>query len=262
MKVFKDLFPGKELVISENKEETEVGISLLFGSETNRCKRKILFITENWRCDVSPYDFLISHFDADFVYGKKNLYLPLFPIYFPPHILEKKPEVTAEKRKFCCFIVSNPHQPMRGDFFHFVSEYMKVDSGGKYLNNIGGQIPGTHSEKDIIDFISGYNFCICFENSSCPGYCTEKIAQCMAAGTIPVYWGDPDVCNYFNEKSFLRVKSHEDFQSVREKMKELQENLDLYREMYKENWVRSETVEKFSDKEIASFGEKILSYKR
>lgn len=36
-------------------------------------------------------------------------------------------------------------------------------------------------------------FCLCFENSIHPGYRTEKILDAMAAGSIPIYFGDPSV---------------------------------------------------------------------
>ena len=34
-----------------------------------------------------------------------------------------------------------------------------------------------------------YKFNICFENSSTPGYVTEKIIQSMYVNSIPIYWG-------------------------------------------------------------------------
>ena len=34
---------------------------------------------------------------------------------------------------------------------------------------------------------------IAFENSSFPGYTTEKIFEPMLEGSIPIYWGNPRV---------------------------------------------------------------------
>lgn len=34
-----------------------------------------------------------------------------------------------------------------------------------------------------------YKFTIAFENQSYPGYVTEKIADALMAGTVPIYWG-------------------------------------------------------------------------
>ena len=38
-----------------------------------------------------------------------------------------------------------------------------------------------------------YKFSIAFENAWYPGYTSEKIVTSMLAGTIPIYWGNPDI---------------------------------------------------------------------
>lgn len=43
------------------------------------------------------------------------------------------------------------------------------------------------------EVLSQYRFCLCFENMEMTGYVTEKIFDCLYAGTIPVYWGAPDI---------------------------------------------------------------------
>ncbi len=69
--------------------------------------------------------------------------------------------------------------------FRFLNKnYSRVNSGGKTFNNIGGPI------NDKIKIFSNHNFNIAFENSSYPGYVTEKITDAFIANTIPIYWGD------------------------------------------------------------------------
>ena len=41
-----------------------------------------------------------------------------------------------------------------------------------------------------LKIISNHKFNIAFENSSYPGYVTEKITDAFIANTIPIYWGD------------------------------------------------------------------------
>ena len=41
--------------------------------------------------------------------------------------------------------------------------------------------------------LNRYRFAICFENTIFPGYLTEKLFDCLLAGCIPIYWGDPTV---------------------------------------------------------------------
>jgi len=67
--------------------------------------------------------------------------------------------------------------------------------GGDYLQR----------ETEKINFIKNYKFTIAFENSTSPGYTTEKLWQPMLSGSVPVYWGNPEVDRMFNTRSFVNV---------------------------------------------------------
>jgi len=43
------------------------------------------------------------------------------------------------------------------------------------------------------EVLSRYRYCLCFENMEMTGYVTEKIFDCLYAGTVPVYWGAQDI---------------------------------------------------------------------
>lgn len=46
--------------------------------------------------------------------------------------------------------------------------------------------------------LKDYMFSIAIENSKYETYFTEKISDCFATGTIPIYYGSPDIHEYFN----------------------------------------------------------------
>jgi len=46
--------------------------------------------------------------------------------------------------------------------------------------------------------LADYMFSVAMENDSYETYFTEKILDCFATGTIPVYWGAPDIGEHFN----------------------------------------------------------------
>ncbi len=110
-------------------------------------------------------------------------------------------------RKFCNFVYSNNvnSDPIRDRFFHELSKYKRVDSGGRHLNNIGKPIP------DKLSFIKDYKFSIAFENSSVPGYTTEKLLEPIITRSLPIYYGNPLVHLDFNKDSFIHVKNYTDF---------------------------------------------------
>ncbi len=63
--------------------------------------------------------------------------------------------------------------------------------------------------------ISDYKFSLCFENSIWPGYVTEKIFDCFFAGTIPVYWGAPDIEEDVPADCFIDMRKFKDYAELR-----------------------------------------------
>lgn len=55
--------------------------------------------------------------------------------------------------------------------------------------------------------LSRYRFSLCFENMPMMGYLTEKIFDCLYAGTVPVYWGAPDIDALIPSESFIDMRN-------------------------------------------------------
>jgi Glycosyltransferase family 10 (fucosyltransferase) C-term len=65
---------------------------------------------------------------------------------------------------------------------------------------------------DKFDAIAPYKYSIAIENSSIEHYFTEKIIDCYLCNTMPVYFGCPNITDYFNPKSLIIIDIN-DFQS-------------------------------------------------
>jgi len=62
------------------------------------------------------------------------------------------------------------------------------------------------------EFIFGDSmFGTIIENTSHRGYFTEKIMDCFALKTIPIYWGCSNIEDFFNEKGILKFNNVDDF---------------------------------------------------
>jgi len=191
---------------------------------------RIQFITENIRPDFTASDFA---FGFDYLNDKRFYRLPLYFFYLLGHTekllspvsRDKAISIWKSKNKFCCMVVSNGLAKTRIQFFHELSKYKQVDSGGKYLNNTGGPV------KDKMSFIKDYRFVIAFENSSFPGYTTEKILEPLMADTIPVYWGNPMIEKDFNRKRIIISEKADQFNEVIEHIKSIDQNENLAVEM-------------------------------
>lgn len=60
-----------------------------------------------------------------------------------------------------------------------------------------------------------YRFAICFENSVLKGWMTEKLFDCFFVGTVPVYWGAPDVLDWVPAECFIDMRQFKDFAELR-----------------------------------------------
>jgi len=150
------------------KEEFDVEISnnpdflffSLFGHNHQRynCK-KIFYTGENI---APPLGYCHYSFSFDYLDDPRNYRLPHYLLYdgYYELALEKKIDESFAKRKFCNFVVSNGDCQQRNKFFTELSKYKKIDSGGRFSNNIGYAIP------DKRKFQSEYKCSIAFENNA------------------------------------------------------------------------------------------------
>ncbi|MGI0406297.1 glycosyltransferase family 10 domain-containing protein [Helicobacter himalayensis] len=189
-------------VVLDDKTPQYVFYSVFDGSEILKYKDsiRIFYTGENLCADFDLCDYAIDFNHLEFF--DRHLRYPLYLFYKEDFLRASKkhqnvtPQILQEKTRFCNFVVSNNifAESFREEAFYALNSYKRVDSGGRFLNNIGGRV------KDKFAFQSECKFSLCFENSSTPGYITEKLIQAAAAKTIPIYWGDERACLTLSER--------------------------------------------------------------
>lgn len=182
---------------------------------------RVFFTGENIHPDFNLCDYALG-FDW-LTLEDRYFRCPNFLLYEEyEELMAKKPlsseQVLAvqQRPRFCNFIYSNAKaHPFRDQLFHALSERKKVDSAGLHLNNtgifLGSPSLGAMATRDKVEFQKECRFTLAIENSSTPGYTTEKLIHALLADTIPIYWGDPVVGRQFNTRRF--VNCHE-FDSI------------------------------------------------
>jgi len=225
---FTDYYPGLDTffmdTLSESfdiKRDDENPKYLIFCDETfgtNNLKYdpnktlKIFFTGENRR----PWNYQ-AHYAISFDHldGEKFYRLPLYVLdnfngvsFGCDDLFNLKRTFTSEdwhkRTEFCGFVSSNGACAERNNMFAQLSQYKKVDSAGPWMNTVGYVIPrGFEAQKHKMEFLSKYRFNLCYENSSYPGYATEKPAHAFIAGTVPIYWGSPVVEVDFNIEAMI-----------------------------------------------------------
>lgn len=216
---------------------------------------RIFYTGENLRPDFNLCDYAIGfdHFSFEDRY-----------IRFPNHALFKEQsekliqindQDLPEKEFFCNFIYSNASaNPIRDAFYHKLNSYKKVTSPGKHLNNSNIEIGGRYTDDWMfskIGFQSKCKFTIAFENSSSPGYTTEKIMHAFLAKSIPIYWGDPKVDHDFNPKAFINLHEFDNnIEKAVEKVIELDKNEVLYEKMLRESAFSGNEIPSHLDRKV------------
>jgi hypothetical protein len=97
----------------------------------------------------------------------------------------------------------------------------KIDVFGRGIQEIANK------EIGLVD----YRFSFCVENDTYDTYFTEKILDCFATGTIPIYMGTPKVTEYFNSDGIIFFDGTFDVTTLTEelydsKIKAIKDNYD------------------------------------
>lgn len=208
---------------------------------------RILVMGENERPDFNLFDYAVGFDKIDF--SDRYLYYPLYcwNIYTDKMERALSKHLYADdyyltKQKFCNFIVSNGANAnkIRDNMFDELSKVKKVDSAGRYRNNMADGKPIPYNK--TTNFQEQYKFTIAFENSSYKGYTTEKIFQAWAAGTIPIYWGDPCITEQFNQDAFINCHNFASLSEMIDYVKRVDCDDELYLRIQKTPILKEDSI--------------------
>lgn len=137
------------------------------------------------------------------------------------------------KSKLVSAIFSNKIGTDNYNLRHDIISLKNIDLYGESVSN-----PVT--KKD--DAINDYFFHIVVENCTVNGFFTEKIIDCFASGTIPIYKGDPNIGEIFDELGIIKFSTLEELRHIIDNL-----TIDEYHgriEAVKNNF---ETMKKYCD---------------
>ena len=88
--------------------------------------------------------------------------------------------------------------------------------------------------KDKLETIKSYKFSMAFENEQGYNYITEKIYQPLVVGSIPIYWGAPNIDKLFNPKCFVNIDNFNSYEEAIAEIIKIDENEEYYQTFFKE----------------------------
>lgn len=142
-------------------------------------------------------DKYLRKFDAIFTHNKELLKINSKFKWCPANGFWVKEPKIYKKSKIISFITSNKNftegHRKRLEWVKKIGD--QVDLYGRGFNEI--------STKE--DGLCDYMFSVVIENGFYESYYTEKILDCFATGTIPIYFGSPDIGDYFNKDGIIEL---------------------------------------------------------
>lgn len=107
--------------------------------------------------------------------------------------------------------------------------------------------------------LSRYTFAICFENMVMQGWVTEKIFDCLVAGTIPIYLGAPDIETWVDPACFVDMRRFAGYDELRDFLNALSPSeIGAFREAGRE-YFRSDRFRPFTKQAFAEIFGRILA---
>ena len=107
----------------------------------------------------------------------------------------------------------------------------------EWVDRIGDQLDlygrGFKEIADKEEGLCDYMFSIAIENASYETYFTEKLLDCFATGTIPVYYGAPNIGDYFNKDGIIDLTEEFDVSEdlYHSKIDAVKDNLERTKKM-------------------------------
>jgi hypothetical protein len=154
----------------------------------NICPDVVEDVKRNYLHYIRVYDAIFTHHQDLINLHPKFKFAPLYGSWIVEPYL-------YEKNKLVSMICSNK-QMCEGHSYRlqWAQElHDKVDFYGRGYNEIQTKEEG----------LADYMFSVAIENASYETYFTEKIQDCFATGTIPVYYGSPDIGKFFNQDGII-----------------------------------------------------------
>jgi len=195
------------------------GLKYLWLLESKHIKPGLVeSIIDNKQLVEDTYETIFTHDQRLLALGDKYKWVPAQGFWI------KEPKI-YEKTKMISMIASNKRM-CEGH----VKRLGWVERIGDQLDLYGR---GFNEIADKEEGLCDYMFSVAIENGEYETYFTEKLLDCFATGTIPVYLGAPDIGDHFNKDGIIDLT--EEFEVSEEiyysKMDAIKENLEKAKEM-------------------------------
>jgi hypothetical protein len=180
---------------------------------------------QNLHTVAHKFDYLLCYRE-DLIKSNPKKFLPNSP--GGTLILDEDLDLHEEHKSKNCSMVLSGKRTYPG---HVLRHQIQHSSTG--IDFYGWGSPGGFIENKIVA-LKDYMFHFTIENVIAPHYFTEKLIDCLLTGCVPIYYGAPNIGDYFNTKGFVIFNSIEELHSIKlsksifqDKQQYIKENFEL-----------------------------------
>ena len=193
-------------VLNEEVSECDAWVVYegLFGPETTRCPAGQVMLITGEPSDIRIYEKgWLGNFDrvrtvqSNISHPRRIVGHTALPWYLGPGYDQLAsadfPMKTADISVICSnkAMIGGHRRRMR--FVDRLLELSPMPRFGRGFHELPGKWDG----------LAPFRYSVAIENSRHDHYWTEKIADCFLAGTVPIYWGAPNIADYFPREAMI-----------------------------------------------------------
>lgn len=144
-----------------------------------------------------------------------------------------KPAVTlANTTKGATFVARNCHSlNNREAGVRALQQYISVYSISSCMRN--AKWPSGVDAKNKLGALRQFALTLAFENQNVNGHVTEKLWQALSSGTLPVYFGAPDVAQQVPANSIVHANMFDSWDALGQHLQHLLSNETAYKQYHK-----------------------------
>ena len=194
-----------EWVKGNHTADISIHIDNAIKQPTNKMKRNYAWICES--SSIIPHiiqwvknnmSYMENNFELIFTHDVRLLSLsPKMKLILPNAVPWVKDYGVHKKSKLVSMIASLKKYCSGHLYRHTIIE--------KYGHLVDCYGTGHNRIENKEDGLNDYYFSIAMENDNYPNIFCEKITDCFATGTIPIFWGTPTIGEFFNDDGIIML---------------------------------------------------------
>lgn len=165
------------------------------------------------------FDLILTYDQKLLARGSKYAFVPGGGVWIPDREWGMR-----RKSKLCSFLIGNKMATEGHRFRHEVAD--EVAFGVDFYGVLGKST--TYGPDTKLEVLRDYAFSIVIENTCEPNYFDEWLLDCLSVGTIPLYWGCPNIGEFFACGGILPFASAAHCRTLVESL-----SWDLYERLWK-----------------------------